>query len=97
MFKIKEKKTVTFTLYKYEDKKNSCESYRLADDTGKNVLTTHNMTFMLNFIARLRESGHTVVLDALFCNKNGDTECAGCVLDTGSGCLLEQKEDDKNE
>lgn len=93
MIKIKQRKNKKrvgeYTLYKFEDVKTSTDMFKLIDEEGKNVITTHNMTFMLNFIMRLKESGHTVKLDVSFCDKcNFDDDCAGCVLYTQHGCML---------
>lgn len=95
MIKIKQrkKKIGEYTLYKFEDVKTTTDMFKLIDEEGKNVITTHNMTFMLNFIMRLKESGHNVKLDVSFCDKcNFDDGCAGCVLYTQHGCMLAPKE-----
>ena len=92
IFSLKKKykrKIGTYTLYKFEDTVTSCDMFKLIDDNSKNVITTHNMTFMLNFIMRLKQSGHNVKLDVSFCCKNNaDDDCAGCVLYTQHGCML---------
>lgn len=91
-FSIKKKdkkKKGTYTLYKFEDTVTSCDMYKLVDESAKNVITTHNMTFMLNFMMRLKASGHAVKLDVSFCDKdNFNDSCAGCVLYTQHGCLV---------
>lgn len=94
---FKTKKRQTYALHKIIDEKTSCEAFRLVDGTGRNTLTTHNLTFILNFIMRLKESGHAVICDESFCSKDDDGKCGACVFDTGTGCLIERKEGDDND
>lgn len=89
MRKKDKKKIGTYTLYKFEDPATSCDMFELIDDNARNIITTHNMTFMLNFICRLKESGHDVKLDVSFCDKHSyDDNCAGCVFYTQRGCMI---------
>lgn len=75
------------------------DMFYLCDDSSSYKFGSYNFSFIKQFAERLRTSGHKVIYEENIinlihkdCGHAYCSSCAGCVLDTGIGCLYDSEQ-----